>query len=963
MASYPMKVGSYHALKSLPNKRIFQDLGKGMEKATGVILFRNRVVYEIENQVFVSSRRKWKPMEYCCFLLFLLLINAMGFSQDYQISGKVTDKETGDPLEAATIYTETIRDSTLLSYTISDKNGLFELDLDTRLSNVNLFITYNGYITLTKQVQLDTPVINLSELALQVQRSQLEEVSVVGERVPISVKKDTLEFNANSFSTRPDATVEDLLKKLPGVVIGADSKITVNGVEVDQILVNGQAFFSNDPNIATKGLSKEIIDQVQITSTKTETERFMGEQGRGGTKTINLTIKEDRNRGYLGRLSAAYGTDERYQANGLLNYFNNTERTSLLASFNNVNNPGFSFNEISDMAGSTGFLASSAGGGQGITTSANLGTSYANTKKDVYDINGDYFFAYANSFDDQKTVRENVLPDGRFFTDSESSFEGTTYFHRSSANLQFDIDKTLQVFLNPTIDINRTNSLNIASTVSTDEEGNSINENETRTETEGRSRNFSNRLTLLKKLGARGEYIGFTFFNTNQTQTDISRFNSRRTIFGDMANEEILDQRTEVDNTVDSYGLQFTYRQPLAEKLFLDLGYRFENNKQTNSRFVFDVNEGTAGHTDLNESLSSDFSFTNTQQSPSLALNRNGEQLQFGITARYILTELDNEDFLQNTSFSKTYENALFSAFANYNFGKNKNMSLGYNTNLRIPSVDQLQPVPNLNNPLNIIVGNPDLDPTVSHGINFGYNDYNWQERTGFFLYAQLQILQDKVVDVTITDENFLRTTTYTNIDGNYTGTMALSFSREIKKDSIFSAVLNLNTSFNHSRDVSFNNDQRLIALSYGLNPSIGGTFNFRELVELEPGYGLSFNASTYNVDGFEDIDFVSHIGFLRTTTYWPKNIVWSNDINYTYNSNVGPGFDRDAIFWNMSLGLQLFNKQSILKVLAYDLLNQNINTRRTTGLDYVQDFQGTVLQQYFMLSFTHKFNRFGKKM
>ncbi len=901
-------------------------------------------------------------MKYCCFLFFLILIQAMGFTQEYLIRGKVTDEETRASLEAATIYVETLRDSTLLSYTISDKNGLFELDLNTRRSSVNLFITYNGYITLTKQLQLDTPVINLSELALQIQPNQLEEVSVVGERVPISVKKDTLEFNANSFSTRPDATVEDLLKKLPGVVIDADSKITVNGVEVDQIMVNGQAFFSNDPNIATKGLSREIIDQVQITSTKTETERFTGEQGRGGTKTINLTIKEDRNRGYLGRLSAAYGTDERYQANGLLNYFNSTERASILASTNNVNNPGFSFNEISDMAGSTGYLMSSASAGQGITTSANLGTSYANTKKDVYDINGDYFYAYANSFDDQKTVRENVLPDGRFFTNSESSFEGSTNFHRSSANLQFDIDKTLQVFLNPTFDINRTNSLNIASTVSTDGEGNSINENEKRTESEGRSRNFSNRFTLLKKLGARGKYIGFTFSNLNQIQTDISRFNSLRTVFDDMVDEEILDQRTEVDNTVDGYDLQFTYRQPLAEKLFLDLGYRFGNNKRTNARAVFDVNEST-GRTDLNESLSSDFSFTNTQQSPSLALNRSGEQLQFSIAARYTLTELDNRDFLQDTSFSKTFRNALFGAFANYNFGKNKNISLGYNTNLGIPSVDQLQPVPNLNDPLNIIVGNPDLDPTVTHGINFGYNDYNWQERTGFFWYTQLQILQDKVASVTLTDENFLRTTTYANVDGNYTGTMGLNYSRQVKKDSVFSALINVKASFDHSKEVSFNNDQRLIARTYGLNSRIDGTFNFRELVEIAPGYGLSFTASTYNVDGFEDIDFVSHIGSLRTTTYWPENVVWSNDINYTYNSNVGPGFDRDAIFWNMSLGLQLFNKQSILKILAYDLLNQNINTRRTTGLDYVQDFQGTVLQQYFMLSFTHKFNRFGEKL
>lgn len=902
-------------------------------------------------------------MRYFCLLFFLIMISAIGFSQDYLISGKVTDGETGQSLEAATIYVETIRDSTLLSYTISDQDGLFELDMKTKRANVNLFITYNGYTTLKKQVELSTSSIDMGELALQIQPEQLQEVSVVGERAPISIKKDTLEFNANSFRTRPDATVEDLLKKLPGVAIDGEGKITVNGIAVDRLFVNGQAFFSDDPNIAIKGLSKEIIGQVRITGTKTATEEFTGEQGRGGTKTIDLIIKEDRNMGYLGRLSAGYGTDERYQANGLLNYFNKAERLSFLTSSNNVNNPGFSFDEISDMVGSARNLVPSSGSGQGITTSSSFGTSYANTQKNMYKVEGDYFLAYSDSFNDRKTSRENILPDGRFFTDSDSRLESSTTLHRGSANLRFDIDKTLRVTLSPFINANRTNSLNIASTVSTDQDQNSINENETRTVSDGSQRNFSNRLNILKKLGAHGKYIGFYFFNNNTINTDITNFNSRRTVFGENADEEVLDQRIDMDNSNDRYEFKVTYRQPLRENLFLDLDYSFRDNRQTNSRSVSDFNENTGDYTDLNETLSSDFIFGNKQHNPSLSLKRNGEKLQAGVTAKYIFTDLDNQDFIQNTSFSKTYKNVLFGAFADYNFGNNKRMGLRYDTYLRIPPIDQLRPVPNINDPLNIIVGNPNLNPTVSHTINFNYNNYNWKERTGFFLYAGGEILQDKVAAVTVTDENFLRKTTYTNVDGNYSGVLGLIYSKQLKKDSIFSATVNLGASLDYRRDVSFNNDQRLISSNYGLGPRIAGTLNFKELIEIEPGYALSFTASTYNVDGFEDIDFISHIGSLRTTSYWPKNVVWGNDINYTYNNNVGPGFDKDALFWNMSLGLQLFDKKSMLKVLVYDLLNQNINTRRTTGADFIQDFQGTVLRQYFMMSFTHKFNRFGKEM
>ncbi|MGB5819307.1 MAG: outer membrane beta-barrel protein [Saonia sp.] len=902
-------------------------------------------------------------MRYVCPVIFLMLIGTMGFSQDVMITGKVMDSETKQPLEAATIYVETLRDSTLLSYTVSDREGQFELELNTKYTKVNFFITYYGYTTFKKQLELSTTRIDLAELALQTEAQQLRGVKVVGERVPISIKKDTVTFNANSFNTRPDATVEDLLKRLPGIAIAGDGKITVNGIAVDRLFVNGQAFFSDDPNIATKGLTKEIIGQVQITGTKTTTEEFTGEQGTKGTKTINLILKEDRNKGYLGRLSAGYGTDERYQTNGLLNYFNNAQRISVLASSNNVNNPGFSFDEISDMAGGARNLIPSSGNGQGITTSSSLGTSYANTQQNTYEIAGDYFLAYSDSFDDQKTARENVLPDGRFFTDTDSRMENSNILHRASANLRFDIDKTLRVSMTPFVNATRTNSLNSTSTVSTDQNGNRINENETWTVGKGSQRNFSNRLDILKKLGAKGKFIGLSFSNNNTINTDITDFNSQRAVFGDDANEEILDQRIDTDNSNDTYEVRATYRQPIRENLFLDLEYSFLNNSQTNVRSVFDFNENTGDNTDLNETLSSDFSFSNNQQSPAVSVRQNGEKLQAGITAKYIFTDLDNRDFLQETSFSKTYKNVLLSAFANYSLGKNKTIGLGYNTVLGIPTIDQLRPVPNLNDPLNIIIGNPDLNPTVSHGINFNYNNYNWKERTGIFLYAGGEIQQDKVVAVTATDENFLRTTTYTNVDGNYNGSLGVIYSKQIKKDSTVSATMNLGSSFDYRRDVSFNNDQKLIANSYGLGPRLSGILNVGELLEVEPGYVLSFNASTYNVDSFEDIDFVSHLGSLRTTLYWPKNVVWSSDVNYTYNNNLGPGFDKDAFFWNMSLGLQLFNRKSMLKVLVYDLLNQNINTRRTTGLDFVQDFQGTVLRQYFMVSFSYNFNQFGTKM
>tara|TARA_R110000796_G_scaffold252571_1_gene387996 strand:- start:39831 stop:42602 length:2772 start_codon:yes stop_codon:yes gene_type:complete len=910
------------------------------------------------------------------FLLTLLLsvsLFSISNAQDFLIKGKVVDLETKNPLEATTIYAESILDSTLITYSITDQNGDFELEGKTSLKEFNIFFSYNGYQTLKMKIAKKA-IIDLQTVQLEEQFEELQGVQVSGERVPITIKKDTLEFNADSFKTRPDATVEDVLKKLPGVEVDSNGKITVNGKEVNQVLVNGQVFFSNDPKVATKSLPKEIISKIQISNTKTKEQEFTGEDGDGETKTINLTIKEDKNKGYLGRMAAGYGTDDRYQANGLLNYFNNKKRVSIIASANNINNAGFSFDEIYDMVGNSrggisfnnngGFQVGglSFGFGEGITTSSTLGASYADQEKGKYEVSSNYFFSYSDSYNDQKTSRENILPDRRYFTDTESSFRGSTNSNQGGANLEFDIDKTLRISLEPSLSVNRTNSGNYSNTISTDEDGETINSNQTATVSDGQQRNFSNEVTIFKRLDTIGKYIRVSFRNRNSESKNLSNLNSLREVFGTDPSEESLDQFTDSDDKNDSYRIGVRYRQPLAEKLFLDFGYEYENNERNNTRSVFDFNDVIGGYTNFNEALSSDFKFNNEQQTPSLGLNKNGEKLRLRLGAEYTTTNLKNNDFLQNTSFSKTYKNLLVRANINYNIDKSKRISLWYNSSLNIPSVNQLQPIQNVSNPLNIVVGNPNLSPSVNHRINIDYNDYNWKERTGFFIYGGVTLQDNNVSSVTTTDENFLRTTTYTNVNGNMNGYAGMQYSKEIKKDSAYSIKFNIRPYANYNKRVGFTNGQRLESKNLSFSPRISTTLNFREMVEIEPVYAITFNQTKYNLDGLEDVNFIAHNFQFKTTTYWPKNLIWGNDISYSYNGNVGTGFDKDAIFWNMSLGMQLMDKKATLKVLAYDLLNQNINTRRSSGDDFIQDFQGTVLQQYFMLSFSYKFDQFGGK-
>lgn len=921
---------------------------------------------------YSSNQNHYMP-KFILVLLLGIFVFSSSYAQDFNIRGKVVDSNTKTPLEAATIFAESIQDSTLIVYTISDDNGLFELEEKANLKEVNLFFSFNGYKTLLMKIPLK-PLTDLGTVQLEEQVQELEGVNVIGERVPITIKKDTLEFNADSFKTRPDATVEDLLKRLPGVEVDSDGKITVNGIEVNQVLVNGQVFFSNDPQVATKSLPKEIVGKIQITDTKTKTQEFTGDDADGESKTINLIIKKDMNKGVLARITSGYGTDERYQSNGLLNYFDGSKRISLIASSNNINSAGFSFDEIYDMIGQTGSGISinrdggfSVGGlnfgfGQGITTSSTIGTSYANAKKGEYEVDGNYFFAYSDSFNDEKTSRENILPNGSFFTDRESNFEGSTNSNRGSANLEFDIDKTLRIVLEPSMGVNRTNSFNISNTSSSTTDGGLLNTNETFRGDDGYNRNFSNRFEIIKKLDTLGTFIQAYFNNTNVTNESTATLSARSEIFGENPRTELLDQITNVETKRNEYRIGTRYRQALGHKMFIDVGYEYRNNNSNNIRSVFDYDDATDTYSVFNDLLSSDFDFETIENIPSLGFRHNGKKVRFNIRAKYQTSDLNNTDFLQNSAFSKIYKNMLWNGHMNYTLAKNKSLRVGFNMNLGLPAINQLQPIPNVSNPLNIITGNPNLEPSVSHRVYLNYNNYNWKERTGLMAYLGLNFQEDLVSRVTETDENFLRQTTYANIDGNYNHYGGIGYSKEIKKDSTLSVKLNIRPYFNLQKNVGFTNGQRLEARRNTYSPRITTNFNFNELIEIEPGYSLSFNSTKYNIDTFDDISFTSHNAELKTTAYWPKNIIWGNDIRYNYNGNVGADFDKDALFWNMSLGVQLFKQQTTLKVLAYDLLNQNINTRRSTGQDFIQDNQGTVLQRYFMLSFTYKFDQFGGK-
>lgn len=296
-------------------------------------------------------------------LIFSFLSYSVSARQDFKLTGKLVDDDN-IPLESATVYLEKVADSSMVTYTITDAEGKFVLEGNEEVSLVNFYVTYTGFQAFKKELNLsENPNQNLGEIKMNLSDNMLGEVLVTGTRAPVTIKTDTLEFNAASFKTKEDANLEEVLKKLPGVQVDNQGKITVNGKSVSRILVNGKEFFGDDPKIAAKNLPKELINKIQVVDTKTKSEEFTGKEGDSENKTINVTIDEDKNKGYFARLTAGGGTDERYEMSGIGNYFKDKMRVSVLASSNNINSSGFTFDEVFDAMGRNAYSVSRSSNG------------------------------------------------------------------------------------------------------------------------------------------------------------------------------------------------------------------------------------------------------------------------------------------------------------------------------------------------------------------------------------------------------------------------------------------------------------------------------------------------------------------------------------------------------------------------------------------------------------------------
>ncbi|WP_438962510.1 outer membrane beta-barrel protein [Nonlabens sp.] len=905
-------------------------------------------------------------------------------AQKFEVKGVVQDSTSKEFLQSATVFLESKKDSTLISYSITDEKGVFTLVGNTSVEEFNFFTSFTGYKEYSKSINFKNGrLIDLGIIELSSDVEFLEGIVVKARKAPVTVKQDTLEFNAKSFNTKADANLEDVIKELPGVQIDKDGKITVNGKEVTKILVNGKEFFGNDPQVALKNLPKEIIDKIQVTESKTEEQKANGEAGDANASEINITIDEDKNKGWFSRLTAGAGTDDRYSMSGIVNYFKDSFRVSVLGSSNNINSPGFSFDEIYDAMGRSAYSISRSsngsfgingvnfGGSGGITSSRSAGLNLANDWDEKVDLTASYF--YANN--DTESATENrtttILPDGRFTTISSSTGRNMGDSHRLNTRVKVELDSLTSISIKPSYNQRSNNSISNRVSNTTDDNGQEVDLTTTN-DSDSNNYNASTNLYFSRRFKKKGNSISlFTEISVNESESVNDFFSERITSnSGTVTDTEIQNQVIRQDSKENRFAITPSWRKSLGEDYGMTVSYRLSANSNEQRRNVFDRDPITGDATIFNSQLSNDFETDNAQHRPSVGINYRNDKFRWEVSGGLLYQTLNTNNILLDSSFDRSFSNPYIRAYMSKQFGKFGRLYFNYRNDINVPSINQLQPVTNTTNPQNIVTGNPDLEATNTHNLYFNLGNYDWEAGKGFYSGGGFTYRDNQVVSITRTNADLIRSTTYTNVDGTYSGYLYSSYNLQFKKDKRtidLSAGLDANLSLNKG----FSNEVAFETQNVNLSPNLVFEYAIDDIFEFETEYNISFNTSKFNLNPTDgqtvvnepgDQSFTNHTAAFDLTTFWPKNLVLGLRGEYNVFGNVTDEFDNDSFVLIGSLGYKFAKDKAIVKLKAYDILNQVIDTRRTISQDFISDSSSLVLRRYFMLSFTYKFSKFGGK-
>jgi len=897
--------------------------------------------------------------QFCLSVTLLLFISIPSIAQ-HSIQAMVFDSKNDRPIEMGAVRILRSPDSTFVQGVETNLNGNFIIS-KVLPGNYILMVSMVGYKNYYQNLTVESKNLILKDIHLKENAHMLGEVEVTGNAAQIVMKGDTTEFNATAFKTPQNAVVEDLLKRLPGVEVGTDGKITVNGQAITKIRVNGKKFFNDDMEMATKNIPAEAVDKVQVLDQKSDMALLTGFEDNDTEHIINLTFKPNRRKGTFGNIAGGAGldlnNDVRYDGNMFLNTMNGDTQSTLTAGGNNANT-------TRSNRGRGAF-----GNNSGITTTQNIGYNDNEIINPKLKIGGNGSFNHTSNETINNSNKESFLADSTYINKSASTSHNENYSVNLNAELEWKPDTTNTIVFQPNISYNRSfsDSQNKYTYLANND---STNWGNTSNSGNGTSLNGSLGIIYNHKFISKKGRTFTANLQTSVNQNDNESFNFSNNMTRDTTT--IVDQHTLNHANAYSESLKMSFVEPLWNlKNFLETSISFKNSNNISDKNQYNRDQ-TGNYTRLDSVYSNNFE--NRFYSETLELKYRYVTKEFnamlGIKANPSQT-FSTTEYLNG--IVRDIPNKVFnyapSLRLQYNFGKKKFLRIDYRGQTDQPSISQLQPVKNNSNPLNVTIGNPGLNPDFNNTLRMMITTFNDSTFASINCFLNAQTTSNALVNNSLYDTSGKQYSQTVNspespysINGNVMFSVPL-----IQKRLHFSS----NSSFGLNRYYGFSkrglNAQTLnsdtIPLGdlsntrrYSAGETVTLTFT-NDLLEIGIRGGFRYSNTLNNLKPVVAIT-KDWNGGGNLVFHLPYNISIGSDLNYTTQQGY-LSITQNQLIWNGSIDKSIFNNAGVVALKVIDILHQQKNIIQSVGDNYIQYSTYNTLPTYFMLSFTYKINQF----
>ncbi|MBC7902391.1 MAG: TonB-dependent receptor, partial [Gemmatimonadaceae bacterium] len=890
------------------------------------------------------------------------------------LKGKIVDTAAKQPLALATVTIFKAADTALITYRLSNPDGEFRVPSLPFNTECRVVISFSGYAVYRKTFTLTQaePQLDLATIAMTRDAASLDEVLVIAERPPVSVRKDTIEFNAESFKTLPAAFVEDLLKKLPGVEVASDGSIRVNGKKVSRIMVDGKEFFGNDPTMATRNLPANIIDKIQVSQDKEEKDLNPDKPESEIGQVINLKLKKAIKKGWFGKVYAGGGTESKYEAGGILNLFRDTMQVSILGFGNNINKAGFSMNDVRSLGGfdrsginsiwmnQNGGLnvngISFGGMGEGIVTSAGGGFNMNHVLKNGLTLNTQYFYGQSKSNIEAINNRQQFIGDSVLDTRTNRRGINENQNNRIAFSLRGKLDSLTRIEFKPSFTIGDQENAMLTDVKNIGNRTKTLSASDNNLRAELEDLNYNHSFMYLRSYRKKGRSLNITNnFNFGRNEND--QFNIANNEYYNISDtvRTTLDQLRNRDQQNLSNTVNINYTEPISKEWSLRLGgsSNFVRSNDAISTFLRDM--GSGKYEEYVDILSSDIKRSSWRNTISPGINWKNKSWNITATANLQFLNISNDFRKQNLKANQDYRYLLPGLNINY-----KQLYLNYSANIVPPSVTDIQPVPDNTNPLNIVYGNPDLKPTTNHSLSVNF--FKSVPATSFFIshYSSVNLIQNAIIRNRTVNADGSQISIPQNVNGNFNLYSNLHVTRQFKLNPKFQFTAGMGYNVDFSRNYLIVNKRESYSENFNVRPAINAGLNWKDKIEWNINHSRGFGGTSYSNPAFSKLSYQSYGFNSELVVRWPKHIVWETNINYRNNPGLANGIQQEVTIWNAGVtALFLKDDRGQLKLSVFDLLDQNIQAYRTSFDNGFTDSQTSVLRQFWMLTFTYNIRNF----